>query len=125
MKAKCRKCGDTIEVTHTREFKSCKCGAIYLDYGDGKNYYRAGGDPKDFDGEIEDAPEIHTGDITIEHFPPEQTVTTIRHGVVCDEDAALGRHHGWDKAPFKTDNFWSEMAEHFKAMAKLCEERSE
>lgn len=31
MKAKCKKCGDTVEVTRPREFKSCKCGAISLD----------------------------------------------------------------------------------------------
>ena len=58
MKAKCKKCGDTVEVTRPREFKSCKCGAINLDYGDGENYYRVGGNPEDFDGEIEDAPKI-------------------------------------------------------------------
>lgn len=76
MKAKCRKCGDTVEVTRLREFKSCKCGAIGLDYGDGY-YYRACGDPKNFDGEIEDAPKIHNADIVIEHFHPEQTITTV------------------------------------------------
>ena len=57
MKAKCRKCGDIVEVTRPREYKSCKCGAIALDYGDGENYYRAVGNPENFDGEIEDAPE--------------------------------------------------------------------
>lgn len=57
MKAKCKKCGDTVEVTRLREFKPCKCGAISLDYGD-EFYYRVGGNPEDFDGEIEGAPEI-------------------------------------------------------------------
>ncbi len=76
MKAKCKKCGDTVEVTRPREFKSCKCGAINLDYGD-EFYYRVGGDPEDFDGEIEDVPKIHNADIVIEHFHPEQTVTTV------------------------------------------------
>lgn len=57
MKAKCRKCGDTVEVTRPREYKSCKCGAISLDYGD-EFYYRVGGNPEDFDGEIEGAPTI-------------------------------------------------------------------
>lgn len=77
MKAKCRKCGDTVEVTRLREFKSCKCGAISLDYGDGENYYRVVGNPEDFDGEIEDVPKIHNADIVIEHSHPEQTVTTV------------------------------------------------
>lgn len=76
MKAKCKKCGDTVEVTKPKEFKSCKCGAINLDYGD-EFYYRVGGNPEDFDGEIEGAPKIHTGDIVIEHSHPEQTVTTV------------------------------------------------
>ena len=76
MKAKCRKCGDTVEVTRPREFKSCRCGAINLDYGD-EFYYRIGGSPEDFDGEIEDLPKIHNGDIVIEHLNPEQKVTTV------------------------------------------------
>lgn len=66
MKAKCRKCGDTIEVTKPREFKSCKCGAINLDYGDGENYYRVSGNPEDFDGNIEDAPKIRFADDSME-----------------------------------------------------------
>lgn len=53
MKAKCKKCGDTVEVTRLREYKICKCGAIGLDYGDGENYCRVCGDPEDFDGAIE------------------------------------------------------------------------
>lgn len=66
MKAKCKKCGDTVEVTRPGEYKSCKCGAIALDYGDGENYYRAVGDPKDFDGEIEDTPKIRFADDSME-----------------------------------------------------------
>lgn len=66
MKAKCRKCGDTIEVTKPREFKSCKCGAINLDYGDGEYYFRVGGNPEDFDGEIEDAPKIRFANDSME-----------------------------------------------------------
>ncbi len=76
MKAKCKKCGDTIEVTRPREFKSCKCGAINLDYGDGY-YFRVGGNLEDFDGEIEDAPKIHDGEIKIEHYQPGKTITTV------------------------------------------------
>lgn len=57
MRAKCRKCGDTVEVTRPKEFKSCKCGAISLDCGD-EYYYRVCGAPEDFDGEIEDVPKI-------------------------------------------------------------------
>ena len=97
MKAKCKKCGGIVEVTRPREFKSCKCGAINLDYGDGENYYRVGGDPEDFDGDIEGAPKIHNGDITIEHFHPEQTETTIRYNKPADDSmekaAKISEHH--------------------------------
>lgn len=78
MKAKCRKCGDTVEVTRPREFKSCKCGAISLDYGDGY-YYRVGGNPEDFDGEIEGAPIIHDGFVNISHPQDDATETVVRY----------------------------------------------
>lgn len=52
MKAKCAKCGDIVEVSHLREYKTCKCGAISLDYGDGY-YFRMGGAPEDFDKEFD------------------------------------------------------------------------
>lgn len=95
MKAKCKKCGDTVEVTKPREYKTCKCGAIGLDYGD-EYYYRVCGDPEDFDGEVEGVPDnlMHDNHRDLSH------------------EAAV------------VDNFWVEVAEHFKAIAKLCEERS-
>ena len=52
MKAKCAKCGDIVEVSHFKEYKTCKCGAISLDYGDGY-YSRMGGAPEDFDKEFD------------------------------------------------------------------------
>lgn len=52
LKAKCAKCGDIIEVSHYGEYKSCKCGAIFLDYGDG-HYFRMGGNPENFDKEFD------------------------------------------------------------------------
>lgn len=57
MKAKCKRCGDIVEVTKPREYKTCRCGAINLDYGD-EYYFRVGGNLEDFDGEIEDVPKI-------------------------------------------------------------------
>lgn len=51
MKAKCAKCGDIVEVSHLKEYKTCKCGAISLDYGD-EYYSRMGGAPEDFDKEF-------------------------------------------------------------------------
>lgn len=52
MKAKCAKCGDIVEVSHLKEYKTCKCGAISLDYGD-EYYSRMGGAPEDFDKEFD------------------------------------------------------------------------
>lgn len=52
MKAKCANCGDIVEVSHYCEFKSCKCGAISLDYGDGY-YSRMVGAPENFDREFD------------------------------------------------------------------------
>ena len=52
LKAKCAKCGDIVEVSRYGEYKSCKCGAISLDYGDGY-YFRMGGAPEDFDKEFD------------------------------------------------------------------------
>lgn len=48
MKAKCAKCKDIVEVSKPKEYKSCKCGAIALDFGD-EHYSRMCGNPKDFD----------------------------------------------------------------------------
>ena len=103
MKAKCKKCGDTVEVTELREYKTCKCGAIGLDYGDGY-YYRVCGDPEDFDGEIEGAPKVPRKKKGYTVAKLEEPITISRATLI--------------------DNFWAEMAEHFKAIAKLCEERS-
>ena len=32
-KARCKLCGDIIESTHRHDFRSCKCGEIYVDGG--------------------------------------------------------------------------------------------
>lgn len=89
MKAKCRKCGDTVEVTKLKEYKSCKCGAINLDYGDGENYYRVGGNPENFDGEIEDAPELKERGQTME-----KTRQMGKQGAIADaEFAKLAREY--------------------------------
>jgi len=44
-KAQCRKCDDIIESKYTHDFKSCKCGAIFVDGG--KEYIRRGGEFED------------------------------------------------------------------------------
>lgn len=52
--AKCAHCHEVITVSHFKEFKSCKCGAIALDFGDGF-YYRMCGGIEDFDAEYDKA----------------------------------------------------------------------
>ena len=44
---RCRKCGDRIVSTHVHDWVRCKCGAIYIDGGN--EYWRAGGNPEDFE----------------------------------------------------------------------------
>ena len=41
-KAKCLKCEDIIQSTYRHDFKTCKCGAIFIDGG--TDYLRMGGD---------------------------------------------------------------------------------
>ena len=51
--ARCRNCGDEIESTHRHDFVTCSCftdtedcTGIFVDGG--KDYLRAGGNPKNF-----------------------------------------------------------------------------
>ncbi len=46
-KARCCKCGDTIESKHVHDFVACKCGAIFVDGG--RDYLRRGGEPEDIE----------------------------------------------------------------------------
>ena len=39
-RAKCKKCEKVIESLHRHDFKTCKCGAIFVDGG--KDYARRG-----------------------------------------------------------------------------------
>ena len=41
-RASCKACGDVIESTHVHDFRSCKCGKIFVDGG--REYIRVGGD---------------------------------------------------------------------------------
>lgn len=121
MKAKCKKCGGTVEVTHIREYKTCECGAIGLDYGDGY-YYRVCGNPEDFDGAIEDEPK-DIGLTKVEDPRDPEKVDVILNKKYGEATTTLNEPIIISRATI-TDNFWVEMAEHFRAMAELCEERS-
>ena len=52
LRAKCAHCHEEIVVSRLFEYKACKCGKIYLDYGDGY-HYSMGGYPEDFDKEYD------------------------------------------------------------------------
>lgn len=52
MRAKCVHCHTEVVVSEPREYKTCKCGAISLDAGDGY-YSRMGGNIEDFDKEYD------------------------------------------------------------------------
>jgi len=47
----CKKCKETIRSMNLHDFKRCKCGAIFVDGG--SHYQRSGGDPKDYESNIE------------------------------------------------------------------------
>ena len=52
-RARCRRCGDTIESKTRHDFVTCGCGAIFVDGG--TDYFRAGFDhPDDFEQMGED-----------------------------------------------------------------------
>lgn len=83
MKAKCARCGDIVEVSHFKEYKTCKCGAISLDYGDGY-YSRMGGAPEDFDKEFDKAQGIEN---RFKPFKLEQPLDTNTDFFITDNPA--------------------------------------
>lgn len=46
-RARCLKCGDTVESTFRHDFVYCKCGAVFVDGG--KDYLRRGGELRDIE----------------------------------------------------------------------------
>lgn len=46
-RARCKRCGDTIESTHRHDFVGCSCGAIAVDGG--YDYLRRVGDLSQFE----------------------------------------------------------------------------
>ena len=60
---RCNKCGDEIESTYRHDFRSCKCGAVFVDGG--LDYQRVGGDRNDWtDLSVRDTKKPHLGKIT-------------------------------------------------------------
>lgn len=45
-KTECKRCGDIIESTYRHDFRTCKCGAVYVDGG--KDYLRRRGKREDW-----------------------------------------------------------------------------
>lgn len=73
LKAKCAHCGTVVEVSEPNEYKTCKCGKISLDAGDGY-YWRMGGNPEDFDKEFDKTNGIER----FKQFDPKPEVKTIK-----------------------------------------------
>lgn len=44
---RCRRCDDTIESHSQHDFRSCSCGAVFVDGG--HSYQRIGGEPEDWE----------------------------------------------------------------------------
>lgn len=126
MKAKCKKCGDTVEVTKIGEYKSCKCGAIGLDYGDGEYYYRVNGDPKDFDGEIEDAPTMRA-DRVIDTAPTEwdSVAPTQKETVRNDRKEPGATDITLSDIAYRLVDMAHELEDAANGLVKLLQERSE
>jgi len=53
---KCLKCGDIIESAHVHDFKTCSCGAIFVDGG--LEYLRRGGNLDDMEDLSETMEEV-------------------------------------------------------------------
>lgn len=146
MKAKCKRCGDTIEVTRLREYKTCKCGAIGLDYGDGY-YFRVCGNPENFDGEVKGIPRIK--DIErisdIDSMEPGSTITIDGHkmtvkkcvnknrdGLASIDLSSLGEATVSDPDLETLSNYYADIANCFERLAndfshlsKVMEDRNE
>ena len=44
---KCKHCGEVIESRHAHDFKTCKCGRVFVDGG--RDYIRHGGNNEDYE----------------------------------------------------------------------------
>lgn len=99
MRAKCVHCHEEVIVSHPREFKSCKCGAIALDYGDPPYYSRICGNPEDFDEEYDKAHGIERFKSFQIEQPPleERAVDKIFGAQIYDMNTLCPLVWGWFK----------------------------
>ena len=124
MRAKCAKCGSTVEVTKDREYKTCKCGAIGLDYGDGY-YYRVCGNPKNFDGKIEGVPKLEDPIKSSEMCNADYDLASIDlselgKSTISDPDLEALSNYYADIA-----NCFERLADDFNHLSKVMEDRNE
>lgn len=96
LKAKCAWCHDVVEVSHLREYKTCKCGKIGLDFGDGY-YCRMNGNPSDFDKKFDEENGIKRFEPLVLETPEleEYEADTVFGAPILPADLLIDNVTGW------------------------------
>ena len=96
LKAKCAWCHDVVEVSELREFKTCKCGKIGLDSGDGY-YCRTIGSPSDFDKKFDEENGIKRFEPLVLETPElkEHEADTVFGAHILPADLLIDNVTGW------------------------------
>lgn len=96
LKAKCAWCHDIVEVSKLGEYKTCKCGKIGLDFGDGY-YYRIIGNPSDFDKKFDEENGIKRFEVFKPETPEleEHEVDTVFGAPILSADLLIDNVTGW------------------------------
>lgn len=101
---RCKKCGMVVESKSVHDFEQCKCGNFT---DGGLEYVRRG-------GKIEDMEDLSEPHMYFAVKKVEEELDNLMHD----------NHRDLSHEAVVVDNFWVEIAEHFRAIAELCEERS-
>lgn len=96
LKAKCAWCHEVVEVSRPGEFKTCKCGKIGLDFGDGY-YYRIIGSPSDFDTKFDEENGIKRFEAFKSETPEleEHEIDTVFGAPILPADLLIDNVTGW------------------------------
>lgn len=96
LKAKCAWCHEVVKVSQPREYKTCKCGRIGLDFGDGY-YYRIIGSPSDFDKKFDEENGIKRFESFKSETPEtkEHEVDTVYGAPILPADLLIDNVTGW------------------------------
>lgn len=116
---RCKQCGLVVESKTVHDFQECRCGNFT---DGGLDYVRRGGN---FDAmedltEYEEELKERAGRQALNDFREEEYRETKERL----ENLMHDNHRDLSHEAVIVDNFWVEIAEHFRAIAELCEERS-